>query len=290
MLTPTRYLYSHQYTYLKSKKILQLPVINYLVKQVFRYIKLWDHSAAFRPDTIIPISKLVGQRVKNFYKIKPEKPIYPPVAINLTDQQIDEIPLFEKTKRFYLSVSRLVDYKRLDLSIKACMKLKKPLVVVGDGESKQKLHDLAKDDCCIKTEFESLEIFLQRATLENKTILFTGKLSQFDLYKLFKNTDALLMPGEEDFGITALEAGIFGKAVIVFYTSGVSEILKDSLHAIHIKKETVPEMVYALGKLDNIEFNASVLRANAQKYNVEKFKNEFKKKIEQELKGQYVIS
>jgi len=98
------------------------------------------------------------------------------------------------------------------------------------------------------------------------------------------------MPGEEDFGITALEAGIFGKAVIVFYTSGVSEILKDSLHAIHIKKETVPEMVYALGKLDNIEFNASVLRANAQKYNVEKFKNEFKKKIEQELKGQYVIS
>lgn len=290
MLTPTRYLYSHQHTYLNSRKFLKLPIINYFVKKVFNYIRIWDHSAIFRPDTIIPISKLISNRIKNYYKIKPDKVIYPPVAVNLTKKQIDEIPLFKETKRFYLSVSRLVDYKRVDLSIKACLTLKKPLVVVGEGQAKQKLHELAKDDLCIKNNTESLESFLQRATNENKTILFTNQLSKTDVYKLFKNCEALLMPGEEDFGITALEAGIFGKAVIVFYTSGVSELLKDNVHAIHIKKETVSEMVYALGKLDTLNFSAKELRSNALKYNVDNFKQEFKKRIEQELKGQYVIS
>lgn len=290
MLTPTRYLYSHKDTYLKSKKVLQLPIFKQLSKLVFNYIEFWDRSACYRPDLIIPISKLVGQRIKEFYNIKPDKVIYPLVDVKLTQKEIDDIPFFKNTQKYYLSISRLVEYKRVDLSIKACLKLSKPLVVVGSGEAKEKLHELAGDKKIIRKENESLEKFLQRGTEENKIILFTNQLSQKEVYKLFKNCEALLMPGQEDFGITALEAGIFGKPVILFYTSGVSELLKDSLHAIHIKKESVPEMVYALSKLDQLEFNAKELRSNALSYNKDKFKKEFKTKIEQELKGLYVIS
>jgi glycosyltransferase involved in cell wall biosynthesis len=290
MLTPTRYIYSHKETYLKSKWYLNLPIIKGIIKLVLDYIKLWDQSASIRPDSIIPISNLVAKRVRKYYNRKPNKVVYPPVNVAMSDTEINKIPFFDDTQKFFLSVSRLVDYKRVDLSIKACLLLKKPLVIVGTGESKYKLHELAKENICIKKIDESIEEFLQRATNEKKLTLFTGKLSQKDVYKLFKNCDALLMPGEEDFGITALEAGIFGKAVIVFYRSGVSEILKDAIHSIHLKKETVPEMVYALGKLDTINFNKEELRTNAKNYSVEKFKEEFKKNIEYELKGQNVIS
>ncbi len=290
LLTPTRYLYSHKQAYLDSKWYLQLPIVKQITNLILSHITNWDQTASTRPDVIIPISKLVASRIKAFYHRIPDKVIYPPVSVELSEKEILDIQLFTDTRRFYLSVSRLVDYKRVDLSILSCLQLKRPLVVVGTGESKQKLYDLAGDNKCIKKETESIEDFLQRATTEYKTILFTGAISQKDVYKLFKNCDAVLMPGEEDFGITALEAGIFGKPVILFYTSGVAELLKDTQYAIHIKKETVPEVIYALGKLDSLEFDAKKLRANALQHTVTIFKKEFKQRIEKELKGHYVIS
>ncbi|GIK83830.1 MAG: glycosyl transferase [Patescibacteria group bacterium] len=285
MLTPTRYLYSHHETYLSSKWYLQLPIMKQLVEKILNHIKKWDLSASTRPDVIVPISKLVAQRVKTFYNRKTAPVIYPPVSVLLSEKEINDLPVLHGVKKFYLSISRLVEYKRIDLSISACLKLKKPLVIVGEGESKQKLHSLAGGEKCIKEDSESIEQFMQRATKENKTILFTGKLSQKETYTLFKNCEAVLMPGQEDFGITGLEAGIFGKPVILFYTSGVAELLQDSVHAIHIKKETVSEMIYALGKLDSLSFDAQQLRAHAMQYSVEKFKREFKARVEKELKG-----
>jgi glycosyltransferase involved in cell wall biosynthesis len=120
--------------------------------------------------------------------------------------------------------------------------------------------------------------------------MFTGKINQKDLYTLYKNSKVLIMVGEEDFGITALEAGIFGKPVVVFYTSGVSEILIENKHAVYLNEESVSQLTYALGKIDSLEFDANELRLNALKYSKEQFKTEFIKQIELELKGQYVIS
>lgn len=290
MLTPTRYLYSHKKEYLNSKWYLQLPGIKQIVSILFDHITNWDQSASMRPDVLIPISKLVANRIKTYYHRTPAKVIYPPVAIPLSEIEIEKIPQFTQTHRFCLSVSRLVDYKRVDLSILSCLQLKKPLVVVGTGESEQKLHTLAGADSLIKEVNETIEDFLQRGTRENKTILFTGSLAQKDVYKLYKNCESVLMPGQEDFGITALEAGIFGKPVILFYTSGVAELLKDSVDAIHIKKETVAEMVYALGKLDSFGFTASHIKETVTSHSTQQFKKEFKQQIEKELKGNYVIS
>lgn len=290
MLTPTRYLYSHKQEYLLSKAYLKFPIIKQIINYVFNYVKSWDRTAITRPDVIIPISNLVSKRIQKYYGLKPSKVIYPPVDIKLSKKEIDTTPLFKDTRRFLLSISRLVEYKRVDLSISACLKLKRSLVVVGEGEAKNKLHKIAGNEACIRSKNESLNNFLQRATKDNKKILFTGSLSQKSVNKLFKNCDAVLMPGQEDFGITALEAGIFGKPVIVFYTSGVAELLLDSKHAIHIRKETVPEMVYALGKLDTLEFDPLELRSNAMQHNVEKFKLELTNRIEKELKGEYVLS
>jgi glycosyltransferase involved in cell wall biosynthesis len=290
MLTPTRYLYSHKKEYLASRWFLKLPIIKNLATTLINHVHRWDQTAINRPDIIIPISNLVSKRIKTHYNRQPSKVLYPPVSIQLSTKQIGEIPLFTGERKFFLSVSRLVDYKRVDLSIEACMKLQKPLVVVGEGESRQKLIKLAGNFGCVKSSHETLEQFLHRATQKNKIIMFTGKLSQEEVYKLFKNCDALLMPGQEDFGITALEAGIFGKPVILFYTSGVAELLQENRHAVFIKAETVPEMVYALGKFDSLDFDADALRQNALKYNADKFKQDFKQRVDKELKGHYVVS
>jgi glycosyltransferase involved in cell wall biosynthesis len=290
MLTPSRYLYSHQNQYLKSRWYLNLPIINMIANLVLKYIKFWDITAATRPDVIIPISNLVAKRIKQFYQRIPEKVIYPPHEIKLTQTEIDKIDYFTDTQKFYLSLSRLVDYKKVDLSIEACKKLAKPLIVVGQGEAKPKLHKLAGKHACLKQEQETLEHFVKRATQENKLIWFTGHLDQTDVFKLLKNCEAVLMPGQEDFGITALEAGIFGKPVILFYTSGVAEIIQDTQHCIKIRKESVSEMIYALGKLESLNFSAHEIRQNALKYNKSKFQQELENKIEQELKGHYVVS
>lgn len=290
MLTPARYLYSHEIEYLESKWYLQLPLIKQIVQKTLQQLKRWDQAACLRPDVIVPISKLVANRIKLFYNRTPSPVIYPPVALSISENELDELPTFTGVSKFYLSVSRLVSYKRVDLSIQACLQLKKPLVIVGDGDSKQALHELARNNSCVKKNTESVQEFLLRATKEQKIILFAGKLSHRDLKALYKNCQAVLMPGQEDFGITALEAGIFGKPVILFYTSGVAELLQDSVHAIHIHKETVPEMVYALAKLDELNFDARKLRAHARQYSVQKFKQEFTNRIQKELKGQYVIS
>ncbi len=283
MLTPTRYLHSHTQTYFESKPLLQKPGIKQIATLVLKYLQSWDISASTRPDYIIPISHLVGERIKKYYKRTTKDVVYPPVSIELTELEIDKIPPIPST--YYLSVSRLVKYKRVDLSIKSCLKLQKRLVVVGTGEEKNNLTLLAGQSGIIKNENETLDAFFKRADLGNKAILFTGNIKQNEVYRLYKNCKALLMPGQEDFGITALEAGIFGKPVVVFYTSGVSEIVQENKHAVFIKDESVSELTYALGKIDSLEFDATALRRNAQNYSVKQFISKFEKTIEQKLKG-----
>ena len=285
MLTPSRYIYSHQDTYLQSKWWFRFPYIKKIIQFVITYSKFWDQSAVLRPDSIIPISELVSKRIQKYYNSKPKKVLYPPVSVPLSQQEIKALPVFQMTSNFYLSLSRLVPYKRVDLSIQSCLKLNKVLVVVGTGESEKELHALAGTQMCKKQKSETVAAFLQRATKEEKLILFTGNLPQIDVYTLLKNTQALLMPGQEDFGITALESGIFGKPVILFYTSGVAELLQNNKHAIHIAQESISEMIYALGKLDTLVFDADQLRANALKHQVTLFKQKFKQRIEEELKG-----
>lgn len=283
LLTPTRYLHSHTQTYFQSMPLLQKPIIKQIAQLTFKYLRTWDIAASSRPDIIIPISKLVARRIKKYYKRKTSAVVYPPVSIELTDSQIQKISAINST--YFLSVSRLVAYKQVALSIQAALKLRKRLVVVGTGEEFTNLTSLAAEAGIIKYPNESLDTFFKRADAGNKAILFTKSIKTNEVYRLYKNCKALLMPGQEDFGITALEAGIFGKPVVVFYTSGVSEILQESKHAVFIKKESLPELTYALGKIDSLEFDSLELHANAVQYSIEQFKTKFAAAIEQELKG-----
>lgn len=259
LLTPPRYLYFHKEESLSSKKIFAYGPGRWLANKLINYLSWWDQSAIHRPDVIIPISQRVKKRVKDYYNLETEEVIYPPVDVSINNTQV---PKYQNTNllKYYLIVSRLVYYKRIDLAIKACIKMNKRLVVVGTGPEIKNLKKIA---------------------INNKNIVFEKNISENKLRLLYSNCKAVIMPGEEDFGIVALEANSYRKPVIIYHKSGAAELIKNGEHGIHIKKQSVNGVVEAIDKLKISQLESKNLIKNASKYDtnvfVRKFMNNLKK-------------
>ncbi len=235
LLTPPRYLYSHRAMYFSS------PLSSF----IYRYVQASDQVAARRPDLTVPISHLVAARVRESYHFAPAKVMYPPVR-EITGSEMRQILL--PTSPYVLVVSRLVAYKQIDLAIKACAQLGKPLVIIGTGPDESRLRQIAKDG----------------------PVIWLGQQPDDVVVTALTDAEALLMPGIEDFGITALEAAAVGTPTIMHTKSGVAEIL-DAKHAIHITESTVEAVVAAIRNLSSTKMNASQLRQIAQKYGTTSF-------------------
>lgn len=256
LLTPPRYLYSHQDEYVGKWQ--QMPMVGWLIRLVLKYLKWWDQTAASRPDQIIPISDLVAQRVKTYYRRTTAPVIYPPVSINkniVTNQQD------QPKNPYYLIISRLVAYKKIDLAIQACQQLNRQLVIVGDGPEKTNLNKLA-----------------------SSTTHFLGTQSNAQLQNLYNDCTALLMPGEEDFGITGLEALAYGKPVVVYHQSGVAELIQNQVHGIHLKESTVPALMQAIQQLESTRFSTTQLMNYARQFSTAHFQHQFQAFIKQQAK------
>jgi len=188
-LTPTRYLWSGYNEYFANG------AFRFLSKPVVAYLQKWDQQAAQRPDMFIAISKEVQERIKRYYN-RESTVIYPPVT--LADHSIDAKS--QKNQSFFLAVSRLVPYKRVDIAIEACNKLKLPLKIIGQGVEEKKLRKIA-----------------------GPTIEFLGSVTDSELIKYYKSCCGLIFPGKEDFGLSIVEANKFATPVIAFRGGGALE-------------------------------------------------------------------
>ncbi len=188
-LTPTRYLWSGYDEYFASQilRILSRPIISLLRK--------WDFAAAQRPDIYVAISEEVARRLKKYYK-KSSQVIYP--SIELHKRKLSEI----QENTYFLVVSRLVPYKRIDIAIEACNELQLPLKIIGTGSEEQTLREIA-----------------------GSTIEFLGNVNDEELIEYYIKSAALLFPGLEDFGLTVLEAAQYGKPVIAYKAGGALETI-----------------------------------------------------------------
>lgn len=267
LLSPPRYLYHYQNEYLRQNHLLRLPVINHLAKKALSYLKKWDQTAIYRPDLIIPIAEVVKKRAEKYYKnLKLERVIYPPIDSSLLNFN-DSNQKNENKEKYFLLVSRLVPYKNVAPAILACQKLGYKLVIVGEGPEEKKLKKIA-----------------------NKLTTFRKKLKKEELANLYQNCQAVLSPGLDDFGIAALEANLFGKAIIINQLSGAAELIKDNLHGIHLayeendQIETITEnLIKSIKKLEKNHFDQKTLSKNALKYDTNKFAFNF----DQALKKAY---
>lgn len=250
MLTPTRYLWSkateYEQNFLgKSGAFLLLP----FYRLAMRYLRWWDQIAAQRPDKIIPISHVVKQRIRTYYGRDAEKPLYPPVEFGLFSKTtFSKDTVLEEPS--YLVVSRLVGYKRIDLAIDACIQLKRHLYIVGTGSEEQSLKALAG---------------------HSPYIHFMGQLTDTDLVGYYQHCTALLFPGEEDFGITALEAMSAGRPAVVYAKSGNAEVVEQGKNGVIFEHQTVDEVVSALQRVEAVQWDGSSIQASVKQYDVEEF-------------------
>lgn len=230
-LTPTRYLYSHQSEYLS----------NPLYRAIAKPLRAWDQVAAYRPDHMIAISEQVKKRIKKYYN-RQSLVVYPPVNTKkFSKPQTSNIQNLQPN--YYLVVSRLVPYKKIDLVIQACNAMQKPLVVVGEGHELSRLKHLS-----------------------GPTIRVVGHVDSKQLVQYYQGARALIHAGIEDFGIAMVEAQASGKPVIAYREGGACEIVKNGQTGILFRSQTVHGICQAVDTFETMTIDPNACRESALRF------------------------
>ncbi len=255
LLTPTRYLWLYPEQYLTGWQRI-------LGKSYFNRMRDWDYIVAQRPDKIIAISQTVATRCKEYYN-REAIVIYPPFDLDYWDDIKSKVKgqkskLQFKNQKFYLIVSRLEPYKKVELVINVFNQTGASLVVVGKGSQFGKLKQLAKSN-----------------------IQFISDLTDQELASLYGRAEGLVMPQEEDFGYVALEAQFFGCPVIAFNKGGATETVINDKTGIFFNDQTINRLKQALVKYDKISYNLKRTTRtsgpeNCNKFSLNRFINNFK--------------
>jgi glycosyltransferase involved in cell wall biosynthesis len=228
------------------------------------YVRMWDHASADRVDYFVANSQNVAQRIWKTYRRLADV-VYPPV-------DVDHFSLAPSHDDFYLVVSQLVAYKRIDLAITACNQLRRKLVVIGDGQEFGRLRRIA-----------------------GPTVTMMGWQDEDVLRDHYSRCRALLFPGEEDFGITAVEAQASGRPVIALGQGGVVESVRGYRAAeepipsdptgVFFREPSVESLSDAILEFERREtqFCPSTIRLQAQRFSTSRFKSQMMEFIKLKL-------
>jgi len=245
-LTPTHYLWSHYEDYFQNR------AFRFLTKPIVKYLRTWDLIAAQRPDVYLAISQNVQNRIKQYYG-RDSEVIYPPVNLDQWS------PTDEKPEDYFLIVSRLVSYKRVDLAIEVFNQLQWSLKIIGDGREKKRLKKIARGN-----------------------IEFLGELTDGELLSYYQKSRAVIFPHEEDFGLVPLEAQASGRPVIAYRKGGALETVVEGETGLFFEPQTRAALAKALKRLEKMKFKPEAYQENLAKFSQARFKKEFKKRVEKE--------
>lgn len=237
-LTPTRYLWSAQKIYESAG------VMGYGLRVMGLTLKKWDRVAATRPDYYIAISNTVKKRIKKYY-LRDADVMYPPVDVEKFRNGSAE--------DYFLCVSRMVTYKRLDFVVDAFNQLGWPLVMIGDGREKSRLMHRAK-----------------------KNIRFLGYVSEKELILSYQRCHAFVCAADEDFGIAGVEAQAAGKPVVAFGQGGMAEIVIPGKTGELFPQQSVSSLVFALKKTRNQWYDSALCKKNAARFSDYVFRRNMK--------------
>ncbi len=252
--TPMRYAWDLYQQYLKEAK-LKSGLKGILAKFFLHYLRIWDAHCSSRVDAYVANSEYVAKRIQKLYG-KEATVIYPPV-------DVEYFSLFENKEDFYLTASRMVPYKRMDLIVEAFGEMPdKKLVVIGDGPEMAKVKEKAKGNVEILGYQKNgvLRSYLQRA----KGFVFAAL---------------------EDFGILPVEAQGCGTPVIAFGKGGARETVLENETGLFFEKQSVSSLVKAIESFEKREFDPKKIRVHAEKFRPEIFKEKFRALVAATVEG-----
>jgi glycosyltransferase involved in cell wall biosynthesis len=201
------------------------------------WLQRWDVKTAKRVDRFVANSRTVARRIERYYGRDDTVVVNPP--INTDRFHVQDV----KQGDYFLIVAALVPYKRIDQAVEAFSRMERPLYVVGDGPERQRLEQHA-----------------------GPSVHFTGWIDSEELVKFYNGCQAFLFPGEEDFGITAVEAQACGRPVIGLRRGGVTESVVEGQTGIFYDDPTVESLCQAVARFDQTTFDRAVIREHAEKF------------------------
>lgn len=250
-LTPMRYAWDQFDAYFGPGR-LGRPV-SALVRPVMAGIARWDRATASRPSRYVAISQYVARRIGRYYN-RQASVVYPPVNTTFfTPDGVQPDP-------YFLIVSALVPYKRLDVAIQAAARARVPLQIAGSGPEEGRLRRVA--------------------TEADADVRFFGRVADDELRALYRGARALVFPGEEDFGIVPVEAQACGRPVIALARGGALETVLDGTTGVLVDEPTVDAFADAMHTVGTRQFDTGAIRSHAERFSRERFLREIAREID----------
>ena len=245
---PTRFLWDYVHEYAGRPSLIK--------KILIHYLRLWDRSAANRVDYFLANSKATARRIKKYYDRK-AKIIYPPVEIKNQDVPKNNPADFKK-EEYFLIVSQLTPYKRIDLAVDAFNKLGLNLVIIGQGRDRKRLEKMARPN-----------------------IKFLGWQPDKTVEEYYRRATAFIFPGEDDFGIAPVEAMSFGKPVLAYRQGGATETILENITGEFFDDPVSESLADGIRRLQiNLKnYSPLVIRKRSEKFSRQRFEREIKEFI-----------
>jgi glycosyltransferase involved in cell wall biosynthesis len=236
-----------------------------LLRPVLARLARWDRDTAGRVDRYVANSHYVAGRIRRYYN-RGSTVVYPPVDTEYYRPDPAGAPPADDD-RFFLAVSALVPYKRLDLAIRAAGETGEKLTIVGRGPEETRLRRLAEST--------------------GAQVRFAGWVEDDEIRQLYRRCRALLMPGVEDFGMVPVEAQACGTPVVALADGGALESVVDGVTGILVREPTAAAFAAALRAVPARDFDRAAIRRHAESFGKARFHTQFQEVIDSVSRGSH---
>jgi glycosyltransferase involved in cell wall biosynthesis len=230
-----------------------------LLPPIITWLRHWDYVTSSRVDYYIANSPTVAARIAKFYRR--EAAVIPPPT------ETSRYSVAPTHDDYFLIVSRLIPYKRIDLAVEAFTRLGLPLRIIGSGRNEKQLKRLA-----------------------GKNIKFLGQLPDAAVRDHMARCRALIFPGEEDFGMTPVEAQASGRPVIAYGAGGALSSVIEGETGAFFREQTVESLIEAVQNFRDDQFDPQRIRRHAEEFDTQRFKDRVSHFVEAKVASHPILA